>query len=216
MLKLKPITLLPARERVASVLRKAIISKQIKQGEVLTLESTAQALGVSVTPVREAFRILARDGLIELSQNKTAVVLGINAQTIREHYQVRAALESMACVLCCQNKANLSKVENCVAGARQALNENNVSEYSNFNQSFHYEIWKAAHNKKMKSMLSELWNGLSMGLKTTEAEYAQKSQSEHEAIYAALKERDEKTARELMYQHILRSMEDILTRYEEE
>lgn len=66
MLGLKPIQLLPARERVAAALRKAIISKQISEGEVLTLENTAQELGVSITPVREAFQILARDGLIEI------------------------------------------------------------------------------------------------------------------------------------------------------
>ena len=72
MLGLKPIKMLPARERVAAALRKAIISRQITEGEVLTLESTAQELGVSITPVREAFQILERDGLIDLQQNKGA------------------------------------------------------------------------------------------------------------------------------------------------
>lgn len=215
MLGLKPITLLPARERVASELRKAIISKQIQQGEILTLEATAQELGVSVTPVREAFQILARDNLIELSQNKKAVVLGINKQTIREHYQVRAALESMACVLCCQNNADLTEIENCVVGARQALERNDSGIYSNFNQSFHYEIWKAANNEKMKNMLSELWNGLSMGIKISEAEYAEISQSEHEDIFEALASKDAERSRVLMFGHIERSMNDILTRYEE-
>ena len=108
MVTLKPIKLLPARERVASALRKAIISKQIGEGEVITLEATAQQLGVSVTPVREAFQILARDGLIDLKQNKGATVLGLNETTIREHYEIRAALESAACVLCCQRKGDLS------------------------------------------------------------------------------------------------------------
>ena len=74
MLGLKPIKMLPARERVAAALRKAIISRQITEGEVLTLENTAQELGVSITPVREAFQILARDGLLELERNKRAVV----------------------------------------------------------------------------------------------------------------------------------------------
>ena len=110
MVTLKPIKLLPARERVASALRKAIISKQIGEGEVITLEATAQQLGVSVTPVREAFQILARDGLIDLKQNKGATVLGLNETTIREHYEIRAALESAACVLCCQRKADLSAI----------------------------------------------------------------------------------------------------------
>ncbi len=215
MLGLKPITLLPVRERVASSLRKAIISKQLPQGEILTLESTAQALGVSVTPVREAFQILSRDNLIELKQNKTAVVLGINSQTIHDHYQVRAALESFACTLFCQTGASASAVENCVTSARKALDENDVSAYANYNQSFHYEIWKGSGNEKLKNLLSELWNGLSMGLKTTEAEYAEKSQREHEEILEALKEGCAEKASGLMLEHIYRSMSDILTHYEE-
>ncbi len=215
MLDLKPITLLPVRERVASSLRKAIISRQISQGEILTLESTAQALGVSVTPVREAFQILSRDNLIELKQNKTAVVLGINEQTIHNHYQVRAALESYACTLFCQVNADLRSVENCVVSARRALERNDVSAYANYNQSFHYEIWKGSGNDKLKTMLSELWNGLSMGLKSTEAEYAEKSQCEHEEIFEALKRRDVTGSSALMFAHIERSMEDILTHYQD-
>ena len=81
MLGLKPIKMLPARERVAAALRKAIISRQITEGEVLTLESTAQELGVSITPVREAFQILERDGLIDLQQNKGATVLGMRQRS---------------------------------------------------------------------------------------------------------------------------------------
>ena len=121
MLGLKPIKLLPARERVASALRKAIISKSIPEGAELTLENTAQELGVSVTPVREAFQILARDGLLEVKQNKCAIVLGVTERTIREHYQLRAALEGTACMLCCQNNADLSKIKNCVDTAEEAL-----------------------------------------------------------------------------------------------
>ena len=121
MLGLKPIKLLPARERVASALRKAIISKSIPEGAELTLENTAQELGVSVTPVREAFQILARDGLLEVKQNKCAIVLGVTEKTIREHYQLRAALEGTACMLCCQNNADLSKIKNCVDTAEEAL-----------------------------------------------------------------------------------------------
>ena len=92
MLGLKPIKTLPIREKIAANLREAILSKKIPAGEILTLESTAQELGVSITPTREAFQILARDGLLELERNKRAVVLGVNEKTIREHFQVRAAI----------------------------------------------------------------------------------------------------------------------------
>ncbi len=214
MLDLKPITLLPARERVASSLRKAIISKQIPQGEVLTLENTAKSLGVSVTPVREAFQILSRDHLIELSQNKTAVVLGVNKKTIEDHYEMRAVLESHACRLFCERGGDLSRVRNCVEGAQKALDNNDVSSYANYNQSFHYEIWKGCQNEKILNMLSELWNGLSMGLKTTEAEYANKSQAEHWEILKEMEKQNKEKAQCLMFDHIKRSMEDILTHYE--
>lgn len=215
MLGLKPINLLPARERVASELRKAIISKNIKEGELLTLESTASELGVSVTPVREAFHILARDGLIDLKQNKCAVVLGINEETIRDHYQIRAALESEACLLCCRSDADLSRVKNCLDHSEHALAKQDVTEYSNYNQSFHYEIWQAAGNQKLSRMLSELWNGLSVGLEITVKEYAEISFGEHQKIYEQLRNRNGEGAYQEMHRHIYRSMEDMLTRYKE-
>ena len=111
MLGLKPIKTLPIREKIAATLREAILSRKIPAGEVLTLESTAQELGVSITPVREAFQILARDGLLELKQNKRAVVVGVTEKTIQEHFQIRAALESEACVLCCKNRSDSQSLQ---------------------------------------------------------------------------------------------------------
>ena len=175
MLGLKPVKLMPARERVASALRKAIISRQIKEGETLALEATAQELGVSITPVREAFQILARDGLLELKQNKGATVLGVTEKTLRDHYQIRAVLEGYACVLCVETGADLSALQNCLKVSEEMLASGDSSRYSDMNQSFHYEIWNASGNEKLVTMLSELWNGLSMGVQTTEMEYAKKS-----------------------------------------
>ncbi|MBS6680955.1 MAG: GntR family transcriptional regulator, partial [Roseburia sp.] len=65
---LKPIVMPSAKQKVASELRKAILSRKLKEGEVLSLESIATQLNVSITPVREAFQILDRDGLIKLRQ----------------------------------------------------------------------------------------------------------------------------------------------------
>lgn len=80
---LKPIKMPSAKEKVAAELRKAILSRQMKEGEVLSLESVATQLNVSAMPVREAFQILARDGLIQLRKNKGAVVLGITETYIK-------------------------------------------------------------------------------------------------------------------------------------
>ncbi len=214
MLNVKPVKLLPVREQAASSLREAIISQDIKQGEILTLETTAKALGISVTPVREAFQILARDGLIELAQNRAAVVLGMSIKNIREHYEIRAALEAEACRLACKNKADLTEVEHCLNSAENALTNNNSTQYSDYNQSFHYNIWLASGNSRLVNMLSELWNGLSMGVKTTKSQYANKSQAEHQKIFDELKIYNVDGAATAMYSHIIRSMNDMLTRYE--
>ena len=87
MMGLRPIKMPSAKERVAAELRKAILSRQMKEVEVLSLESVASQLNVSAMPVREAFQILARDGLIQLRKNKAAVVLGVTETYIKEHYQ---------------------------------------------------------------------------------------------------------------------------------
>ncbi|MBR1437373.1 MAG: GntR family transcriptional regulator [Synergistaceae bacterium] len=212
MLNLKPVKLMPVREQAASSIREAIITKNLKQGEVLTLEATAHALGISATPVREAFQILARDGLIELSQNRGAVVLGFSDKTIREHYEIRAALEAEACRLICENGSSIEGIEHCIIEARKIL-ETNPEKYPDYNQSFHYNIWSASGNTRLLKILSELWNGLSLGLRTTRTEYFQNSHTEHENIFSKLKERDSSGAYEAMHIHIVRSMTDILTRY---
>ena len=200
---LKPIKMPSAKEKVAAELRKAILSRQMKEGEVLSLESVATQLNVSAMPVREAFQILARDGLIQLRKNKGAVVLGITETYIKEHYQLRAILESAAA----------SQIESVYEEAEEALKEGNLKQYTDLNRAFHHEIWSAAGNQKMKNMISELWNGLSMGSMVSEEDYAKVSIKEHERIWRAIKAHDQKEAQKAMYDHIMRSRDDMLTYY---
>lgn len=208
---LQPISLPPARERAASEIRKAIFSKQIKKGEILSLEGTAKQLNISITPVREAFQILARAGLIELRPNKGAIVLGITEQYIKEHYQLRGILESAAVSIICQTKADTTKIENVFNNAKKDIEEKNYHKYADYNQSFHFEIWKAAKNQRMLTLLSELWNGLSIGSIMSVEDYAANSFKEHETILKAILKYDEKKAVTAMKHHIERSMEDILS-----
>lgn len=211
---LEKIKLLPAREQVASILREAILSRELKEGQELTLESIAEQIGVSSMPVREAFQILARDGLIKLRPNKGAVVLGVNKVTIKDHYETRAVLEAEAAAKAAKEGVDISKIEKVYELSTKALEENDTQTYSQCNQAFHMSIWEAANNKRMESILSSLWNGLSMGHKITQEDYAKISIYEHGTILDAIKNHDTEKARERMRRHIIRSMENILTRYE--
>lgn len=84
-----------------------------------------------------------------------------------------------------RNQADLTGIINAYEQAAAALAKNDVEDYSNYNQAFHVEIWTAAGNLKMKSLLSSLWNGLSMGHKVTEEDYARISIAEHKRIVEA-------------------------------
>ncbi len=213
MLGLKPIKTLPIREKIAATLREAILGRKIPAGEILTLESTAQELGVSITPVREAFQILSRDGLLELKQNKRAVVLGVTEKTIREHFQVRAALESEACVLCCRNKIDLKRIDQILKVSREVIEDGDYESYASLNQTLHMEIWLAAENDKLKNMLSELWNGLSRGMKMNAEEHVRKSLKDHEEIVECIRSGDEVKCYLKMHEHIEESCKNFLFRY---
>lgn len=211
---LKPIKLLPARERVASVLRKAILSREFQEGTIITLEGIASQLEVSNTPVREAFQILTREGLIKQRPNKGAEVLGISRKFIQDHYETRAILERACAAVVCRNGADTGDIENAYYNSKEALDMGDSSSYSNYNQAFHFAIWEAARNDKVKALLAEMWNGLSMGHKVTEEEYAKISIAEHKVILDAILVRDEKLAKERMNAHIIRSLDNILTNFE--
>ena len=202
-----------AKEKVAAELRKAILSRQMEEGEVLSLDSVAAQLNVSAMPVREAFQILARDGLIQLRKNKGAVVLGITETYIKEHYQLRAILESSAAALAAEPDVDISEIESVYEEAEEALAEGNLRQYTDLNRVFHSEIWTAAGNQKMKNMISELWNGLSMGSMVSEEDYAKVSIKEHGNILKAIQKRDKEAAQKTMYDHIMRSRDDMLTYY---
>jgi DNA-binding GntR family transcriptional regulator len=210
-LQLQPIKLLPAREQVASIVRKAILSQEMTAGVIITLDGISSQLGVSTMPVREAFQILQREGLVRQLPNRSMEVSGITAKMIRDHYETRAVLEAAAAASVCRNMADITDIVDAHLGAKEALKAGDSSSYSNYNQAFHMAIWTAAGNNKIKTLLAEMWNGLSMGHKVTEEEYAKISIREHEIIVATLQARDAAQAEAAMHAHIIRSMENILT-----
>ena len=127
----------------------------MKEGEVLSLESVASQLNVSAMPVREAFQILARDGLIQLRKNKAAVVLGVTETYIKEHYQLRAILEGAAARLCAAPETDISELEEIYQDSCKILENKDFSRYTDINREFHNEIWTAAGNGKMKTYINK-------------------------------------------------------------
>ena len=147
-------------------------------------------------------------------RNKKAVVLGVNEKTIREHFQIRAALESEACVLCCRKKIDLQRIDQILKVSREVIEEGDFESYSSLNQTLHMELWTSAGNDKLKNMLSELWNGLSRGVLVNEEEYVRKSLKEHEAIIESIRKGDAVECYLRMQEHIENRCENFVQRYQ--
>ena len=83
------------REKVFQKLREDILKGKYKKGDELVECTIGKELGVSRTPVREAVRQLALEGLVQIIPNKGAFVTGISSQDVMDMYQIRARLDGM-------------------------------------------------------------------------------------------------------------------------
>ncbi|MDW7671031.1 MAG: GntR family transcriptional regulator [Bacillota bacterium] len=204
---IKPLKILPARERVAAELRKAILTEMFKIGTELTQDKIAEMMGVSRMPVREAIHILASEGLVELRPNRSAVVREIPIDYIKEHYEVRILLECEAAARAATRIENLDHLEYIHEQHKRAIDINDMKSLQECNQSFHIVLWDAAENAKLKVYLTQLWNGLAIDMRYHDTN---RMHSEHAAIIQSLRDRNPESARVIMKKHLERSMQCIL------
>ena len=94
-------TTLPAS--TAERLRELIIEGELAPGARLNERALCERLGVSRTPLREALRVLAAEGLVELPPNRSAVVASLSGDDIRESFEVMSALEALSGELACRH-----------------------------------------------------------------------------------------------------------------
>ena len=204
---------LPLRDVVFNTLRKAILKGELKPGERLMEIALAEKLGVSRTPVREAFQTLAAEGLIELRMNKGAIVKQIDQKFITDHYEMRILLESEAAVRAARNGMDVSELLARLYHLTDNLSTLDRPYYTELNQEIHTSIWTAADNQKLYNFLMSLWNGPSTGSANSELDHYVQSTEEHIQILQSIRSKDAAKARQMMEQHITRSMNNILKSY---
>ncbi|MBB3609892.1 GntR family transcriptional regulator [Rhizobium sp. BK602] len=91
-----PMNNMEATQFAAEQIRKAIIAGHFKPGDRLIEQQLTEMLDVSRHPVREALRLLAREGFVELKRNKGATVSAVEAASVTEVYKIRVALGMLA------------------------------------------------------------------------------------------------------------------------
>lgn len=206
--------LLPARVRITAILKKALFSGEYKSGDELSLTDIAAKLGVSRTPVREAFQALEAEGLIELRMNKGAIVKPIDEKYLTDHYEMRTLLESEAAARAAKNgMPEADRLIEKLMDVQKRMDSLSTSEYEDLNFEVHSAIWTAADNMRLYKMLSNLWNGPSIGFTSPKLDHYIKSTQEHINILKCIKKQDVEQARKAMQEHTERSMDNILKNF---
>ena len=207
---------LPIRVEITSILKKAIYSREYIAGDELSLTEMAERLGVSRTPVREAFQTLAEEGLITLRMNRGAIVNSIDRKFIRDCFEMRILLESEAAYRAAKNGMKTDDLLPELYAMSDSHENIDRETYESLNENIHMRIWDASDNGKMKRYLMELWNGPSTGHSIAESsQHYIYSTSEHIEVLEAIRDGKPDEAKHAMTMHITRSMGNILAKYPE-
>ena len=213
---MEQLEIMPIRVRITSILRKAIYSGEYQSGDELNLTEVASRLGISRTPVREAFQELEAEGLITLRMNKGAIVNTIDRKFVQDIFEMRILLESEAAARAARNGMETEQLLNRLGELQAHFDQLDRQAYVQLNQEIHRAIWRTADNHQLEKYLLEMWNGPSAGTgPDAEKDHFCRSTEEHIAILCAIRDRKPEEARSALEQHIRRSMNNILARYGE-
>jgi len=204
--QLQEIANLPLRSRVAELLREAILCGDLRPGQTLTEASLAQQLQVSRAPVREAFRSLAKEGLLESVPYKGTRVRPLSRTDIEETYSLRGQLEAFAAarIVSRSDVIDFAPLEDICATMQQLAAEGDVSSLNREDERFHKTLIELADH----ALLMSVWTTLALRVRQIMALRNQQNQNpmevalNHPPIVAALKARDLGAALEHLERHV--------------
>jgi DNA-binding GntR family transcriptional regulator len=191
-------------------LRDMIIHGELAPGMKLNERVLAERLGISRTPLREAIRFLASEGLVELLPNRGAVVAPIDAERVRQTFLVLGALEALAGELVC---AQASDAE--LAGIRALHYEmlmhharRDLAGYFRCNQRIHARIVECSGNAPLAQTYRSLNAQVRRARYLANLSAARWDQAvrEHEAMQAALDARDGARLGALLREHLAQKL----------
>ncbi len=203
---------LPLGEMVRQALQREITSGALRAGDRLVEEELAKRYGVSRSPIREAIRALASEGLVEVNARRGAMVAGVSPDEAREFVEVRALLEGYNARLAARYRR-----PDVLSRAEAILREGSAGQGSperllELNARFHDTLAEAGGNRTLREMMDGL-RKRTASIFTAEGEEASRATwREHASILEAVLSGDETRAAELAEAHVRRAGANALAR----
>jgi DNA-binding GntR family transcriptional regulator len=200
--------------QVAERLRAEIVAGDRAPGGRLRQVEIAQRYGVSTTPVREALAMLQQEGLVRLHPQRGAVVFLPSVDDLREHYEIRAALEALAAA------KTAEAFDPAWAGPLETLLDEmadgpEAARYIALNQLFHTTLYDHCGRPKLVEMIAALRDASSSYLHIYRAAAdfpVARLDAEHREILAACVARDPERAAAATRTHLHHTVEHVATR----
>ena len=219
---LGPLHALQARkslgQHVFDNLKQAIIRGNITSGEWLVESHIAQMLGISRTPVREAFHKLERERFIERQPRGGFTVLGLNRDDIEEAFGIRSVLEGYAARLATvkHQPRELEALEKKIEQFQACLEKKRLEELTRINTQFHDLLYALSKSPGLIRMINGLRDQIFRFRKIIlkDVKLASTSNEDHKQMLLFMRRRDAEGVERLVRDHILRGQDIVLKNFD--
>ncbi|MFN5777816.1 MAG: GntR family transcriptional regulator [Burkholderiaceae bacterium] len=205
------ITLTPRAlyEEVAELLRQRIFARELEPGSWIDEVKIAEAYGISRTPLREALKVLAAEGLVTMKVRRGAYVTEVNEKDLSDVYHLLALLESDAAGVVAE-RATEAELES-LAELHQSLEraQGDREAFFRINEEFHQRLLQLADNRWREQMVADLRKVMKLNRHQSlwKSGRILESLQEHRLLLQALQSRDAAASAQRMREHFLSGLE---------
>ena len=196
-------------EEVAELLRQRIFSRELTPGSWIDELKLAEEYGISRTPLREALKVLATEGLVTMKVRRGAYVTEVSERDLADVYHLLALLESDAAgVVAAQaTPAQLKELQNLHDELEKAAG--NRERFFEINEAFHMRLLEVANNRWRDQMVADLRKVMKLNRHNSllKSGRIEESLAEHRAIMQALSARDAEATAQRMREHFRNGLE---------
>jgi DNA-binding GntR family transcriptional regulator len=210
-----PISRRPLHEETVDRMRDLIVQGRLPPGERLNERVLCEQLGISRTPLREAIKLLATEGLVDLLPNRGAIVSRIDAARLAETLHVMGALEGLAGELACRHASaeGIARIRALHQKMLTRYERGDLQGYFQYNQAIHLGLVEASGNAILANAYRQLNANVRRAryMANLSSERWKEAVREHEAILAALEARDVSRLKRLLQDHLANKLASVLT-----
>ncbi|GAB4067667.1 GntR family transcriptional regulator [Ancylobacter sonchi] len=201
-----PIVRHSLHESLVAPLREMILQGELRPGEKVPEEQLSERFGVSRTPIREALKVLAAEGVLQILPHRGAIVARITEEQIEELFPIMASLERLAGLLACQNAtdADIARVRALHERMLECYASGDEIEYLRHNRLIHEAFFTLAGNATLSAFYQQILTRIHACrfVVRKNREHWQAAVDEHTQMIEALEARDAPRLAALLETHV--------------